>query len=840
MNEEIRKEINEAKIYKKLYLKNTIISDEILNEINKISYLETLWIENCQLNKFPINFTKFKNLKEISIINNNKLIDLPKEFSNFIHLKELYLSNSKFRKIPEIIYKLPKLKALTLAETEIKNFSGLEKLINLTHLDLRDNQLTKIPAQIFELTNLTSINLCVNKITKIPDEIIRLKNIRQLILCYNQVTDISLNISKLDKLSELDIDHNPTKYLKFYYKNIDDRNNFKYNYRSFIKEKEKKIELGKIEKTDFFNFKKIGYKINYLNTNLILIKTEKNLIIIEIHRDVHHSKLKEYKIESEHFNEYLFFIRVFGSQTTQKQILHKIRNHFNEWIENQGLEFKVLKKNNNKYRVATRFFNYYYKDKYLYEWEELIINYETLLELKNSGEYVYNFDNKTKIPVNDLLKYIEPEDNNKTKEQFTKNWQGTDYITKIRIKNLKLFSDIELKLDPKINILLGHNGLGKTTVLQGITMGLLKTENDDKSDNFSKFIKFNNERAEIYVNYGTQEQRIIHTTQNRLHQIQHIGFPSHILLSYGVNLNADTKIDTKFLDKIIQGNAKLYSTKSIFKDYSNDFNDPLLILYELHRTSELYAVNNKIIELVTNKINDYLKLIHKSERIELIKHKDRGHFYFKDINNNELQLENLSEGYKDHILLISDILFRIIAARNTLSDNNLINNSLFENTKGIILIDEFDRHLHPVWQRKLLLQLTEDFQIIQFILTTHNVFSVQSAVGATAHKIFSKENKLQIECEKIEAKNILAIIRKYFTKDTFDQKTQNLLNNFNKNLNLIYEGDEQLPYSTEFHNQIKQLINKNEELKQIIANDLMQLNYHLEKKELTQIELKND
>ena len=44
--------------------------------------------------------------------------------------------------------------------------------------------------------------------------------------------------------------------------------------------------------------------------------------------------------------------------------------------------------------------------------------------------------------------------------------------------------------------------------------------------------------------------------------------------------------------------------------------------------------------------------------------------------------------------------------------------------EGIVLIDEFDKHLHPRWQSRLVNQLTETFPKIQFIMTTHNPISI--------------------------------------------------------------------------------------------------------------------
>src|SRR5262249_54944099 len=39
---------------------------------------------------------------------------------------------------------------------------------------------------------------------------------------------------------------------------------------------------------------------------------------------------------------------------------------------------------------------------------------------------------------------------------------------------------------------------------------------------------------------------------------------------------------------------------------------------------------------------------------------------------------------------------------------------------GIVVIDEVDAHLHPIWQQKIVTLLRDRFPRVQFILTAHN------------------------------------------------------------------------------------------------------------------------
>ncbi|MEG0579917.1 MAG: AAA family ATPase, partial [Niameybacter sp.] len=47
-------------------------------------------------------------------------------------------------------------------------------------------------------------------------------------------------------------------------------------------------------------------------------------------------------------------------------------------------------------------------------------------------------------------------------------------------------------------------------------------------------------------------------------------------------------------------------------------------------------------------------------------------------------------------------------------------------TPGIVLIDEIDLHLHPEWQRKVVGDFKRVFPEVQFVVTTHSPFIIQS------------------------------------------------------------------------------------------------------------------
>ena len=91
----------------------------------------------------------------------------------------------------------------------------------------------------------------------------------------------------------------------------------------------------------------------------------------------------------------------------------------------------------------------------------------------------------------------------------------------------------------------------------------------------------------------------------------------------------------------------------------------------------------------------------------------------EDGSKHELRIEQLSEGYKIVIAMVADLAARMAEA------NPKMNDPL--STSGIVLIDEVDLHLHPKWQREILIQLTEVFPNLQFIVSTHSPIIVVGA-----------------------------------------------------------------------------------------------------------------
>jgi predicted ATP-binding protein involved in virulence len=79
----------------------------------------------------------------------------------------------------------------------------------------------------------------------------------------------------------------------------------------------------------------------------------------------------------------------------------------------------------------------------------------------------------------------------------------------------------------------------------------------------------------------------------------------------------------------------------------------------------------------------------------------------------------LSEGYQNVAAWTGDLLFQITDVFEDYADPF--------SARGLLLIDEIDLHLHPIWQRELMRFVEERFPKFQVVATTHSPLTVHQA-----------------------------------------------------------------------------------------------------------------
>ena len=128
-------------------------------------------------------------------------------------------------------------------------------------------------------------------------------------------------------------------------------------------------------------------------------------------------------------------------------------------------------------------------------------------------------------------------------------------------------------------------------------------------------------------------------------------------------------------------------------------------------------------------------------------------------------LEELSDGYSSVIRIVSDLILRM-------DKNWLLGNEISKyDIEGIALIDEIETHLHIGLQKKIMPFLTDFFPRIQFIITTHSPYILNSISNA---KVYDLENCTEMENLFLYSSDDLA--EGYFGSDEYSDKLKEKLN----------------------------------------------------------------
>ena len=129
---------------------------------------------------------------------------------------------------------------------------------------------------------------------------------------------------------------------------------------------------------------------------------------------------------------------------------------------------------------------------------------------------------------------------------------------------------------------------------------------------------------------------------------------------------------------------------------------------------------------------------------------NNGEIWYIELDNDKKELgknrlENLATGYQSLINLVGDIIARYSRAYPNLK---------YSEYTGIIIIDELENHLHPIFQKKLPSLLSEIFPKIQFITSVHSPIPLLGAPENTVILKVNRDAEKKITIERIVIDNI--------------------------------------------------------------------------------------
>ncbi|MBW1298387.1 leucine-rich repeat domain-containing protein [Aquimarina litoralis] len=183
-----------------------------LEKLSIHNSLEVLILDSLDIKTIPKSIKKFSNLKQISLVHNpnlrldqviSQLSELPIEFLN--------LKDNQLTKLPENITSLKHLKDLNLSYnsiTDSNTYIFLGRLPKLYSLWIDHNELKTIPKTIGKLAQIRFLYLDHNSLRELPDELIDMKKLWVVHVGYNKFTELPSVFARMKVLLMVHINNN--------------------------------------------------------------------------------------------------------------------------------------------------------------------------------------------------------------------------------------------------------------------------------------------------------------------------------------------------------------------------------------------------------------------------------------------------------------------------------------------------------------------------------------------------------------------------------------------------------------------------------------------------------
>lgn len=329
-------------------------------------------------------------------------------------------------------------------------------------------------------------------------------------------------------------------------------------------------------------------------------------------------------------------------------------------------------------------------------------------------------------------------------------------MKRIRVENFRCYDDLTVNLKPGVNLLIGDNASGKTTVLKAcryVLSAFFSGYSDENTrwespvdDDFSVriadgmilperpirifFLPDTTQYAPVpeenaLVRPGTGEKEYVVQKNSKKNSRSLIGglegFRDYARLLVNVTDKA-LPLFASFSTEDIHSTRRLdaarfknYLQKASFGYYeclNGDGFFPywlkrLLVLQEgqknLHEITSVRTAVSKALGTGGCGIIDDLSI-----------RPNQGKVYYIFSDGREVDAEHLSDGYRRLVNIVTDVAFRC-----ALLNGRLYGEEAVYNTYGTVLIDEIDMHLHPTLQANVLRGLQRAFPKLQFIVTSH-------------------------------------------------------------------------------------------------------------------------
>lgn len=317
------------------------------------------------------------------------------------------------------------------------------------------------------------------------------------------------------------------------------------------------------------------------------------------------------------------------------------------------------------------------------------------------------------------------------------------FLTAVHIRKVRHLENIDIVLssDMRKNLILtGKNGSGKTSVLEAmvkhfdfVTSDSFRTEEECIAEVKSKrdrVQELGNSDAEIRkreIRQGTlkhAEELLSNWTNgvttdcpsfSDLREKYKAG--KFVLACYN---------DNRHIEVNISKNIVKVDLMPIYSIQDSPGRELVKYMVNLKATQAFSKDHTRIqgIESWFNRFQNTLRTIFNDPSLELRFNEETFQFSIQTEGREPFDFNTMSMGYASIFDIIGDLMMRM----ETKSKGNY-------DLEGVVLIDEIETHLHVDLQKKIVPILTQLFPNLQFILTTHSPFILNSTQNAVVYDL---------------------------------------------------------------------------------------------------------
>jgi hypothetical protein len=357
----------------------------------------------------------------------------------------------------------------------------------------------------------------------------------------------------------------------------------------------------------------------------------------------------------------------------------------------------------------------------------------------------------------------------------------TREVTRVTLQNIGPFESLELQLDRKWNVLLGDNGVGKSSILRAIAAALVGPQ----APYVDRLMKAGTSRAEITIDIGkkTYKTELFRGTGGRVEVVSHLspieaegvlalGFPALRTVSWtrpkGPTVGespSTARPNVADLAPLIGGGLDPRTDDLKQWIVSMDYRSRAL-----PPSTEPHGVLRTFFEVAG--------VIAEGMKLEFVGVDPETYDVKIQTADGPLPLEALSQGtisLLGWIGMLVQRLSEVFGGRDMpLTDR-----------PAIVLIDEIDAHLHPAWQQILVDHLSSEFPNVQFIATTHSPLIVGGMRASQVFRFLREDDdtivQVQVEEEMTVGRTDQILTGELFGLDTtLDTDTQKLRDEYRR------------------------------------------------------------